>query len=167
MSDATVDAVCAGIVALLDNLTATTVDGVTLTIKASDPPPTRLNIEKENALPAVYVLTGESADEEDTEGDTTALETRSYRIRCIVAAKYQNTLDDQVPLREKMCRPLIAAIKAQLRAHPRLGPIDNVKRARVTGDSGPIEIAEYEGALGFEVRLSVTTAIKITFAARE
>ena len=149
-----IDLVCGAIAALLDGL-AVTSGSTAYTLRASDPPPAKVDTAQ---LPAAWVFTGQSTD--DWGAHEIGLVTRQYAVQVALLPVGQSTPEE----REKRCRPFIEAVRAQLAAHPSLGgQVPWLERARVTGDSGIILLPEYGGVyIGFEMRLEALEAVHVT-----
>lgn len=156
----TVSAVPAAIATIVNGTTAT-VSGVTLTVKGIDPPPAQLSTAK---LPCVYSLTGEAQYDFTSYGADTLLETRQYRLQCVVEAIEQTSRET----RELWTRALITAIRDKLAQYPNLGTA-GVLNAIPTSDTGAVIIqdAPNQEYAGFEIVLQVQELIARTYAANE
>ena len=149
----TITTVCAAIASIGQSIT-----GIT---GAFDPPPPSIETAE---LPALYVLTSQAVDDTEILGDNFVLETRQYRVQVAVSMREQST-PEQI---EGKTRTILSAVKLAFHSRPSLGGISTVQGARVTGDSGIVNLTEYNGAfIGFEVRLEVQEYIPRTFASGE
>ncbi len=150
----------------ITNGTAATVDTVTYTINGIDPPPSQLATAK---LPCAYTLSGEAQYDTTSYGADNLLETRQYRVQCVIEASEQMYREK----REKVTRALIVALRDKLAGYPNLrtvsGSTAGVLNAVPTGDSGPIAIQDTPNQeyVGFELTLQVSELISRTYAANE
>jgi hypothetical protein len=151
--------VCAALASILNGLQVSVATTETYTVRGANPPPVKIDTAE---LPAAFAFTGQASDEENR-GEDLVYETRQYAVQVAVIPVGQGTPAE----REKRCRPVLIAVKNKLRQYPHLG-VAGVQRMRVTGDSGVVVLPSYEGQyIGFEVRLTVLTLIKRTYADNE
>lgn len=148
----------AAALASIANGTTVTVSSVVLTINGIDPPPAQMSTAK---LPCAYVLSGEAVQEW---GSDFGIETRNYKIQCVVETLEQATRET----RESQIRALIVALRDKLASYPRLGT-DAVLTAIVSSDTGPVAIADTPNNeyVGFEMIVSVQEHLVRTYAANE
>jgi hypothetical protein len=151
-----IDLVCGAIASLLDGL-AVTSGSTAYALRASDPPPAKLDTAQ---LPAAWTFTGAAQD--DWSAHAVGQVTRQYAVQVAVLPVGQSTPEQ----REQRTRPFIEAVRARLAAHPRLGGnVPWLERVRVTGDSGIILLPEYGGIyIGFELRLEALEAVRVTLS---
>lgn len=155
-----IDTIASALSDILTGVTAATVDHVTLTLSAYDPPPPALDSVK---LPAAYVFTG-AATYGSTYGEDEYMLSRRYSVRVAVLAENAASLR----LRELHIRAMLEAVVTQLMKYPTLDGTDNVLRMSVISDSGPIVLAEYdERFVGFEVIVETRELVSRTYAAGE
>jgi hypothetical protein len=110
-------------------------------------------------LPCQIVFTGRSRDDE-TQGNEFTVETREYRLVFPVLPHGQGARTEA----EAIADVLIPQVKEFYRARKDLVGLAWVQTSRVLGDSGVIQIREWDGKfLGFEVILEVTEYVKKTF----
>lgn len=152
-----IDTTPAAIVAVANLMPAVTVGAVSYKIRGIDPLPP---IWDTAHLPGLYVLTGAATDDEASAGGDFVRETRIYRVQVPYLPNGQGS-----PLeRETRGRPLLKAVKDWFRRYPHLGTAD-VERAKVLGDSGIVELPEYDRQnIGFEIRLQVVELIGRAYA---
>lgn len=113
-------------------------------------------------LPALYVFTGATVDEYDVESNWVDV-TRDYRVQVAVLPV---SLGNPAK-REEVCRPIIEAIKKELRKYPSLATA-GVQTSRVLGDSGIVILPEWGYKyIGFEVTLRVSYYIAREYAQGE
>lgn len=148
-----IDLVCGALVALLDGL-AVTSGSTAYTLRASDPPPDKLDTAQ---LPAAWVFTGPAVDE--WSGHTLGQVTRQYAVQVAVLPVGQSTPGQ----REQRTRPFVEAVRARLAANPQLGGgVPWLLRASITGDSGLVLLPEFGGNyIGFELRLETLEAVRV------
>jgi hypothetical protein len=124
---------------------------------ASEPPPDNLDTFQ---LPCLMVWAGRAVDDPQQGGDAVFVETRLYRVQVAVSPKGQG-LRSKV---EEQCRDLIPTVKNFFRARANLVGLAWVQSVKVTGDSGVVQLAEYDNNyLGFEIYLEVTEYVQKTF----
>lgn len=141
----TIDDISQAIAAIGKNI-----EGIT---SAFDPPP---DVIDATDLPCILSWMGRATDNDTDGGNYVATETRSFRIWCAVMARGQG-MDSEA---EQLCRKLIPLVKAAYRSRKSLYEsglfegVDWLQDTRVTGDSGPAQLREYDAKfLGFEVYL--------------
>jgi len=124
---------------------------------AMEPPPDALDTV---LLPCLMVWAGRAIDDSLQGGESFFVETRLYRVQVAVSPKGQGIRREV----EKICRDLIPTVKDFFRARADLEGLSWVQSVKVTGDSGVVQLAEFDNNyLGFEVYLEVTEYAAKTF----
>lgn len=123
-------------------------DAKTFTLHPKDPPPPGWDTL---SLPGQYVLTGAGSDSNGGDDGGDVYETRTYRVQVPVMPLGEGRNARE---RELRIRPILTEVKQRLRVVSRKARLTSVVRLRVTGDSGPVILNEYDGQfVGFEIQI--------------
>lgn len=138
---------------------AVVVDTETFKLHGYNPPPPKVDTTQ---LPAIYCLTGKATDDEKGAGRNQTIETRQFTVEVPVLAIGQSTPEK----REKYCRGVLAAVKAELRKYPHLGSITTLREMSITGDSGVMLLPD-ELHYGFQIYITTIEQDRRTYAANQ
>ena len=117
-------------------------------------------------MPAFCNFTGQATDDYQAGGDEVDVVTRTYNMRLYVLP----AVDGLPGEAERLCEPLIDAVRLFFSAHLQLGGLQGVQSALITGDSGVARLVFNDPSqpiYGVEFKLAVTEYIGFTYADNE
>lgn len=159
----TIEPVCEAVKTLFDGFEVAMSETEAVALHGFNPPPPKDDTAE---LPGIWALTGPATDDETSGGANFERETRDYVIEVPVMAVGEGTPNE----REPRCRPVLQAVKTELRRHPKLGGLDFIDGGiRVVGDTGITKLSIYTESdyIGFQVRIRVKVIVRRTYAANE